>query len=388
MEVLHEINLARFWKLFKDKWYVFAIVWVLTAAFALMIGFSIPKTYESEMKLAPESSSGGLGQLSSITSMLGMNMNNLKDEDAILPTLYPDVVSSADFVLDLLKIKVSKKDGSVKDMPYEQYLEKCTKVTWWDKAIEGLSEKLFKDKEEDNTPVANSSNGITEKKTGPIMLPRKRMDVVKYVQKAVVSCDVDKKTDVITIKAIDQDPLVATIIVDSVSTRLQEFITDYRTKKARGEVAHLEQLFDKAKADYKKAQQDYAAYSDSHMDVMLDEYKVKIEALENDVQLKYNVYSQLMVQLQTAKAKVLERTPIYTTLEAPIVPDRHIAPKKVSILLVYLIVSTLICFLVVYYRERKKERKNSVLIESNGEIEEQDINADSIDIDENFSTES
>ena len=388
MEVLHEINLARFWKLFKDKWYVFAIVWVLTAAFALMIGFSIPKTYESEMKLAPESSSGGLGQLSSITSMLGMNMNNLKDEDAILPTLYPDVVSSADFVLDLLKIKVSKKDGSVKDMPYEQYLEKCTKATWWDKAIEGLSEKLFKDKEDDNTPVANSSNGITEKKTGPIMLPRKRMDVVKYVQKAVVSCDVDKKTDVITIKAIDQDPLVATIIVDSVSTRLQEFITDYRTKKARGEVAHLEQLFDKAKADYKKAQQDYAAYSDSHMDVMLDEYKVKIEALENDVQLKYNVYSQLMVQLQTAKAKVLERTPIYTTLEVPIVPDRHIAPKKVSILLVYLIVSTLICFLVVYYRERKKEKKSSVLIESNGEIEEQDINADSIDIDENFSTES
>lgn len=387
MEVLHEINLARFWKLFKDKWYVFAIVWVLTAAFALMIGFSIPKTYESEMKLAPESSSGGLGQLSSITSMLGMNMNNLKDEDAILPTLYPDVVSSADFVLDLLKIKVSKKDGSVKNMSYDQYLAKCTKATWWDKAIEGLSEKIFKDKE-DKVPVANSSKTPAGGKSGPIMLSRKQMDVVKYVQKAVVSCDVDKKTDVITIKAIDQDPLVAAIIVDSVSTRLQEFITDYRTKKARGEVAHLEQLFEKAKADYKKAQQDYAAYSDTHMDVMLDEYKVKIEALENDVQLKYNVYSQLMVQLQTAKAKVLERTPIYTTLEAPIVPDRHIAPKKVSILLVYLIVSTLICFLVVYYRERKKEKKSSILIESNGEVEEQDLNADSIDIDENFSTES
>lgn len=387
MEVLHEINLARFWKLFKDKWYVFTIVWVLTAAFALMIGFSIPKTYESEMKLAPESSSGGLGQLSSITSMLGMNMNNLKDEDAILPTLYPDVVSSADFVLNLLKIKVSKKDGSVKDMPYEQYLEKCTKATWWDKAMEGLSEKIFKNKE-DKVPVANPSKKPAEGKSGPIMLSRKQMDVVKYVQKAVVSCDVDKKTDVITIKAIDQDPLVAAIIVDSVSTRLQEFITDYRTKKARGEVAHLEQLFEKAKADYKKAQQDYAAYSDTHMDVMLDEYKVKIEALENDVQLKYNVYSQLMVQLQTAKAKVLERTPIYTTLEAPIVPDRHIAPKKVSILLVYLIVSTLICFLVVYYRERKKENKNSILIENNGEVEEQDLNADSIDIDENFSTES
>lgn len=388
MEVLHEINIARFWKLFKDKWYIFTIVWVLTAAFALMIGFSIPKTYESEMKLAPESSSGSLGQLSSITSMLGVNMNSLKDEDAILPTLYPDVVSSADFVLDLLKIKVSKKDGSVKDMPYEQYLEKCTKATWWDKAIEGLFEKIFKEKDDGNAPVAASQKVSTEKKTGPIMLSRKQMNVVKYVQKTVVSCDVDKKTDVITIKAIDQDPLVATIIVDSVSTRLQDFITDYRTKKARGEVAHIEQLFEKAKADYKKAQQDYAAYSDSHMDVMLDEYKVKIEALENDVQLKYNVYSQLMVQLQTAKAKVLERTPIYTTLEAPMVPDRHIAPKKVSILLVYLIVSTLICFLVLYYRERKKEMKDSILIENEEKFVEQKLDAESIDADECFNTES
>lgn len=360
MEVLHEINLARFWKLFKDKLPVFVIVWVLTAAFALMIGFSIPKTYESEMKLAPESSGGSLGQLSSMASIIGMSMGNPKDEDAILPTLYPDVVGSADFVLDLLNIKVTKKDGSVKDMPYETYLNKCTKFTWWDRLLIGLKAAVFKNKDDD-VKMAVASKGKAGGQKGPIMLSRKKMETIEYVQKAVVSCDVDKKTDVITIKAVDQDPLVATIIVDSVSARLQQFITDYRTKKARGEVAHLEQLFKKAQADYKKIQQEYAAYSDSHMDVMLDEYKVKITALENDMQLKYNVYSQLMVQLQTARAKVLERTPIYTTIEAPIVPSKHVAPKKLSILLVYLFLSTFVCFLVLYYKERKKENATLTL---------------------------
>ena len=48
MEILHEINLARFWKLFLSYKKTFIIVWIATAAWTLMIGFSIPRTYMSE----------------------------------------------------------------------------------------------------------------------------------------------------------------------------------------------------------------------------------------------------------------------------------------------------------------------------------------------------
>ena len=90
---------------------------------------------------------------------------------------------------------------------------------------------------------------------------------------------------------------------------------------------------------------------------MLNEYKVKEEYLENDMQLKFNVYSQLSAQLHATEAKVMQRTPVYTTIQAAMVPYKHIAPKKLTILLLYLILSTFGCFVWVYYKDRKKEEK-------------------------------
>lgn len=348
MEILHEINLARFWKLVKDNWKIFIVVWVATSIFALIIGFSIPKTYKSEVKLAPESASNNLGAMGSLGAMVGLKLGDMTSSDAIMPMLYPDVVSSPDFLLEVLKIRVTTKDKKVKDVDYKTYLTKYCKATWWSVAMHWVVSIFKKDDNSKSVITGKSADG-----TGMIMLTLKDGLLLKSLENNII-CNVDKKTDVISISVIDQDPLVATILVDSISNRLQNFITDYRTKKARGDVKHLQNLFDKAHKDYKKAQQDYALYSDAHTDIVRNEYKVKLEDLENDVQLKYNIYSQLMLQLKAAQSKVLERTPVYTVIQAPMVPYKHIAPKKMTILFLYLFFATFICFVWLYYKERRK----------------------------------
>lgn len=353
MEVLHEINIGRFWKLLVSNIRKFAIAWGIAAAWALMIGFSTPRTYMSEVKLAPESGQSALGGLSSLGSMMGIKVGGLDQDDAILPTLYPDVLKSPDFLLEVMKVKVSTKDGTVKDVDYKTYLTKHCKSTWWSAGLNGLM-GLLKSKET-ATSIVPSGDGEGSQL---IMLTRTDGELLKGLEKAI-QCDVDKKTDVISIKVIDQDPLVAAILVDSISTRLQAFITNYRTKKARGEVKHLQKLYDKAYVDYQKAQKDYAGFVDAHTDVVLSQYKVKEEDLENEVQLKYNVYSQVAVQLKAAESKVLQRTPVYTTIQAAMVPYKHIAPKRMTILFLYLVLGTFICFLWVYYQERKQEAGNA-----------------------------
>lgn len=349
MEVLHEINIGRFWKLLVSNIRKFAIAWGIAAAWALMIGFSTPRTYMSEVKLAPESSQSALGGLSSLGSMMGIKVGNLENDDAILPTLYPDVLKSPDFLLEVLKVKVSTKDGKVKDVDYKTYLTKHCKATWWAVGMDRLM-NLFKS-EETGTSITPSEDGEGSRL---IMLTPTDGRLLKGLE-SLIQCNVDKKTDVISIKVIDQDPLVAAILVDSISTRLQVFITNYRTKKARGEVRHLQSLYDKSYADYQKAQREYAAFVDAHTDVVLSRYKVKEEDLENEVQLKYNVYSQMAVQLKAAESKVMQRTPVYTTIQAAMVPYKHIAPKRMVLLFLYLILATFICFLWVYYKERKQE---------------------------------
>lgn len=193
------------------------------------------------------------------------------------------------------------------------------------------------------------------------MLSKEDDELLKLL-KGCIDCSTDKKTDVITIQVIDQDPLAATILVDSISERLQTFITEYRTKKARAELKNIQNLYNKAYAEYQKAQKAYAQFADTHTELVLNEYKVKEESLENDLQLKFNIYSQLSAQLQASEAKVMQRTPVYTTIQAAMVPYKHIAPKKVIILLLHLILTTFGCFVWVYYKDRKNEEKlNNIL---------------------------
>lgn len=358
MEVLHKIDLGKAWRLvLRYKW-KFVICELVAIVIALIYGFSIPRTYKAQMKLAPESSSSGIsGSLGSIGSMFGMKLGNLASEDAIYPELYPDVKSSPDFLLGLYNVKVSTLDGKV-SADYKTYLQKHCKATWWDKLFLMLKSKKSNVKKAN--PLLDSLKVI--------YLSKDEQSLLKSVD-AAISCVVDKKTDVITISVIDQDPLVATIMVDSVSHRIQDFITDYRTKKARNDVAHLMELRAKALNDYEKAKREYASFSDAHQDLYLESYKVKSDNLEDEMQNAYSLFSNVSTQLQMAEAKVLERTPVYTVIEAPMVPGKHIAPRRSIILLGAMVLALIATFIWVYKKEEKQPtvRSSSLMEKSSNE---------------------
>ena len=59
-----------------------------------------------------------------------------------------------------------------------------------------------------------------------------------------------------------------------------------------------------------------------------------MEDLENEMQLKFNVYTQISQQLQMAKAKVQETTPAFTTIQQATVPLLATStPRSVIVLL-------------------------------------------------------
>jgi uncharacterized protein involved in exopolysaccharide biosynthesis len=64
------------------------------------------------------------------------------------------------------------------------------------------------------------------------------------------------------------------------------------------------------------------------MDVTVKSVELRIADLENDMQLKYNTYSTMCTQLEAAKAKVLERTPVFTVIKGADVPIKPAGPKR------------------------------------------------------------
>ena len=282
--------------------------------------FSLPRYYTSSASLAPEmeSSLGAGGTLGSIASSFGIDLGDMQTSDAITPLLYPDLMDDNAFVCNLFNIRIETQDGEVKTSYYD-YLDKHQKSAWWSGPLSSIR-NIFSSKDDEQT--GNDSTAFN-----PYVLTAKQDMVVALIRNNI-TINVDKKSGVISINVKDQDPLVCKTMADSVIVRLQNFITNYRTNKARTDVIYYTALVDSAHQEYVKAYMDHARYADANQHTVLESHRNKLTALENEMQLKYTSYSMLMAQLQAAQGKVQERTPAFTLLKGAAVPVKPAGPKR------------------------------------------------------------
>ena len=281
----------------------------------VVIAFTTPKQYTVSVKLAPESTKSG-GGLSGIASMLGVgSMSMGSDADALSITLYPDIVSSTPFILDLMDTQVKTIDEEQPDTTLVGYLKEYTSKSLIGtvmslpfKAIGGII-SLFKDEEEEK--------GVKE--INPFQLTKEQSKTVQGLKKMIVA-NVDKKTGVTTVSVTMQDPLVAAILTDTVVVKLKEHITKYRVSKAEEDCKYWEQLNDQRRDEYHAKQKLYAEYIDANQNVILKSVRIEQERLQNDMNLAYQVYSNVATQLQMARAKVQEAKPVFAVVEPASVP--------------------------------------------------------------------
>lgn len=299
------------------------------AVIGLVVAFSIPREYEASATLAPEmmdTKSMG-GGLSALASMAGIPTGTSSGADAFYPMLYPDVVASVPFLTGLFDVKVTTKakdDKPGQTFTVQQYMEEETSAPWWS-VILGLPGKiigLFKSEEEVGP----------DHKLDNFQLTFDEYKLVESLSKRVTA-SVDDKTSVVTINVKMQDPLVAAVLADTVVSRLQQFITDYRTNKARQDLAYAEKLNAEAKDNYYKVQQHLADYLDRNQGLAFKTAQLTRDRLENEATLTFNLYNQTAQKVQQAQAKVQETTPVCAVISPPTVPVKPAGPRKIIILI-------------------------------------------------------
>lgn len=303
--------------------------WGLIGAVAgIVIAFSIPKEYTTTIKLAPEATDGSkVSGMSGLAAMAGINLGSSQGADAVYPQLYPDVVNSVPFTVSLLDVPVTVSKDDDKTVTVRQFLEEDTSAPWWSavmslpgKAIGGVLSLFTSEEEAEGDGAVNT-----------FQLTKGEQAIVEAIN-ARVSADVDTKTSVITLSATMQDPMVSAMLADTVALRLQEYVTNYRTEKARQDLAYAQKLNDEAKAEYYKVQKQLADYIDRNQGIVLRSGQTERTRLENEVSLAYSLYNQTATQLQAAKAKVQQTTPVYTVVQPATVPLRASKPSKMLIL--------------------------------------------------------
>ena len=306
----------------------------------IIVAISIPKQYTVGVTLSPEMGNTKAGGLSGLAaSFLGSGMAINEGTDALNASLSADIVSSTPFLLELSTMKIPALEGET--MTLNVYLDEESSP-WWSYVIGlpgmviGGVKSLFTEEESELVPSDKANLGTIE-------LSKKESKKIESLKKKILA-SLDKKTSMTTVSVTLQNPKVAAVVADSVVRKLQEYIIDYRTSKAKEDCLYLERLFKERQQEYYDAQKKYADYMDSHDNIILQSVRAEQERLQNDMSLAYQVYSQVANQLQVARAKVQEEKPVFAVVEPAVIPLYPSGTSRKIYVLAFIFLS--VCFVI------------------------------------------
>ena len=331
------IDFSAFFKIiWKEKVWVILIT-LLFAIGGIYYALTAREEYVSTGKILPEyqSKAGGLSQFAGLASLAGIDVSSAAGggSDAVRPDLYPDVLKSTPFFLELLKIKVRTKDN--KEMLFSQFYDTFV----LDNKIEEKNTKI-------KFPTSNQYIAVSYQTENNLKDLRTRISAV-----------IDKKTGLITVTVKLPDPVVATIITDYGMNFLTNYITNYRTEKSKRDLNFLAERLDAAKGKYFNNQAKKAQYSDQYQLSMmkLQAADLQRERIESEYKISSNFYNTLLQKYEEAKLKVQQETPVIKVLEPPVVPNKRSEPKRTIIVLIATFLGGI--FGIIFGLIRKKNYK-------------------------------
>jgi len=325
-----------------------------------------PKEYKSEITLVVETSASGSGMsglLQQFGGLAGINLNNTTNKEALVPDLYPEVIKSTPFLLEIMKQKVieSKYDSTI---TIAQYIDRYTRpslassISKYTIGLPGIIMEWIRGKNKNcsnkKLPILNSDSAISLS-IEPISITKEESDIIEALSECINTEQDFKKSNKFIIRVEMQDPLVVAQVTSSVVKNLTKYIIEYRTKKAKTDLNFVEKSTFQAESKYLEAQQKLAVYKDRNKNVILSSVQVEEEKLQSEFDLAFSVYSALAKQLEQAKIKVQEVTPVFNVMEPVQIPLNKSKPKTIFILIEMILIGASLGLGIIYYNSFKKE---------------------------------
>ena len=354
----------------RKLWHGRKTILVTTGVFlilGLFLALITPKEFTSNVSLLvepggsnPAANSAILKQLSALTGV-----PTASTPDALTPALYPLVVGSVYFRLEVLNQQVTESKTGAR-MTLSQYFDKHPPATLQGilmKYTVGLPGTIWAAIRGANNPETKSDKPPAAGKesipaAGPT-IPGLRLSVIGHgigdsalpdptpKEKGKIGAIGDRiKAEIkkgavnllqITVKM--DDPRVAKEVAGSAVTTLTKYVIDYRTRKVKNDRQFIEGLHAEAEKKYRRAQQVLASFRDRNQNVVQASVIAEGENLQSEYNLAFNVYNSLSQLLEQAKINVQENTPVFTMIEPP--TDAIKTSSSISTLMIMLFLGIL-----------------------------------------------
>lgn len=300
------------WRFLMNNAGIFGMIGVIYALLS-------PEEYTSETRLMPElqaRSAANLKRFGALAELAGINLDAVGTTEAVRPDLYPDVLVSTPFLLDVLNKPVVTTDK-------KRYTTLAALLT--DPSRQPLTAWLS------DGPMAMPR--VTDTTTA-VRLNREQDDLLKDCRERILS-DLDKQSGLIIVRVKMPDAEVAAQVCVSAIRYLRQYVVKYRTEKTRTDSSFLAQRRSEAKQRYDRALHNLSAYNDNNQFLYTQAAKVEGRRLEAELNLAQTLTDELSRQYEQTRLKIQEETPILTVLEPPSVPSRRSEPHRSLIVLVF-----------------------------------------------------
>ncbi|RRB04081.1 Wzz/FepE/Etk N-terminal domain-containing protein [Larkinella rosea] len=298
---------------------VFAVLGTLIGVY---YAFSKPDDYKAEVTVMPEASAGsapGMGNLGSLAGLAGLSIDNAAS-DVIRPDLYPDVLQSIPFALHMLKQPVYSKNYKTV-LPLQAYLQRQRQET----AFQRLTGNT------DNAPVnpQPAPDNLSDPKnySKALQISPEQEGLAATLTNRITTT-YERRTGIVTIEARMPDPVVAATVARLSLEYLTNYITSYRTQKVRNQERFLIQQVEQSRRRYQAAELELESYRDRNRSLYSGLARISEQRLQAEFLLAQNVYNDLSRQLEQAKIRVQEETPVFKMLEPPRIPLRPNGPRR------------------------------------------------------------
>ena len=328
-------------ELIKKIWHNRGLIIKTTIIFMVLgvvVALVSPKVFTASCDVVPQTSNdSGSSKVSSLAKLAGIDLSQDQSGKTLSPYVYENIMASTKFRKELMqtKIKFSDADRPVSFFEYytSEEFNKPTVIDYVTKYTIGLPGVILGAIRGEQPAPDYSAMGEGNKIETITKDEYKALNILKEA----VAITLDDKKGYVTISTRMPEAMAAAQLAQATVDLLQEYITVFKVEKVQSNLNFVQSRYDEVKAEFEDIQARRARYRDANHNTIKNQARIEQERLEAEYQLAMNVYGELAMQLEQAKIKVKETTPILTIIKPVTVPYKKSEPKRAMILVAFTI---------------------------------------------------
>lgn len=344
------INLLQIFSLiYKERIFVLKFITVFFIV-GFLFALGTKKKFSSHTTFVPQlsSSSNTSSSLSGIASIAGIKISDTSQSSEISPLLYPQLIESVPFRLELLQTKIID-EGEKKTIRNFLLNEKSFNLfSTIKKYTIGLPSLLISYLDFSKNQQINNNDLI-----GIYSLSEEDQRLFSVLS-GLLKISLDEKDRFVTLSSTHYKKNIPAQITKNAELILQKKIIEIKSKFSKELLEFSEEQYFVKRKELESLQDQIGKFKDQNININSSLFQNKLDRLLSEFQILQSVVQQLASQVEQAKLQVNKDTPIFTVIQPVNIPFNDSGPSKSLIIIAFVLVGIFVSsFYIVLKRPIK-----------------------------------